>query len=247
MTHPGPLTGRRILVCGGATGIGAATARRLAHMGAAVIIQYRTRGDEAAALRTALQASGADVAEVCGDLTQESDVERVLDASDLLHGIVHSISPPLPRARFDKNPWAVYQQHWEAGVKALYLLATSAIARDLPLGAIVAVLSTAVVGVPPKDMAPYVAAKAGLAGFCRALAVELAPRKVRVNCVSPGLTPTPLTGHVDPRHHEILGRAVPLQRIATPDDTAGAIAFLMGPDAEFLTGVNLPVAGGASM
>lgn len=241
------LAGRRILVCGGATGIGAATARIAASQGAAIRIQYRTRTAEATRLCDELRAAGASVEISQADITSEKDVGRLAAEVGDVHGVVHSVSPPLPRASADRTQWSVFEEHWTAAVKALFMITRSFVPSAASLDSIVAVLSSVVLGPPPKDMAAYVTAKHALYGFCRALAVELAPRKIRVNCVSPGLTPTPLTSHVDPRHHDILGRAVPLGRLGTPDDAAHVIAFLLGAEAAYLTGANIPVAGGAVM
>lgn len=96
-------------------------------------------------------------------------------------------------------------------------------------------------------MAPYVTGKHALLGFCRSLAVELAAKRIRVNCVSPGLVSTPLTAHLDSKHLELLGRSVPLGHLGTADEAAQVINFLLGAESAFVTGTNVPVAGGAAM
>jgi 3-oxoacyl-[acyl-carrier protein] reductase len=109
------------------------------------------------------------------------------------------------------------------------------------------VLSSVTLGVPPPDKSPYVTAKYGLLGLARSLAVELAAKGMRVNCVSPGFTRTFLTAGVDERVQELIARSVPMKRLSTPEDVAAAVAFLVSPDSAYITGVNLPVSGGVVM
>jgi len=94
---------------------------------------------------------------------------------------------------------------------------------------------------------PYTTAKFALLGLARSLAVELAGRRIRVNCVSPGFAETSLTSHIDPRLKEMIARSVPLKRLASPDEIASAVAFLLNPENGYLTGINLPVTGGGAM
>ena len=112
------------------------------------------------------------------------------------------------------------------------------------LDSVVFILSSAVLDVPPVDKSSYVSAKYALLGLARSLAVELAPKGIRINCVSPGFTPTRLTAHVDQRIQDMITRSVPLNRLCRPDDVAAAVAYLLSEDGSYLTGVNLPVCGG---
>lgn len=241
------LAGRRVLVCGGATGIGAATARLMAVQGAAVCLHYHTRADAAERLRDELRAQGASVDLVQADLTREDDVVELARRVGDVHGIVHSVSPAVSRAPIEQTDWRSFEAHWAVGVGALFLLVRHVVPVAPSLASIAVVLTTYVGGVPPKDLAPYVTGKHALLGFCRSLAVELAARQIRVNCVSPGVMPTPLNAHLDPRHLELLGRSVPLGRLGTPDEAARVIAFLLGPESAFVTGTNVAVAGGVMM
>jgi 3-oxoacyl-[acyl-carrier protein] reductase len=240
--------GQRILVCGGATGIGAATANLLASEGATVLVQYRHREAEARELCRRLTSEGASVDVVQADLTDSDQVGSLIRDVGLLHGIVHSVSPTLSNAHFYQSDWYEYEQHWSAAVKSAYwLLKCSLELEPCSLQSVVFVLSSYTIGVPPKNLAPYVSAKYALLGLCRVMALELADRKIRVNSISPGFTPTPLTAHIEPRLQEFMARGIPMGRLGTSEDAAMAAAFLLSEDSSFITGVNLPVAGGAVM
>jgi 3-oxoacyl-[acyl-carrier protein] reductase len=237
------LEGRDILVTGAAGAIGGAICARLAAAGATVLINYRTRESQAVDLKARLEAAGHRCRLVRADVTdaeQVGELFRLGPVSD----IVHAASPPLREARFRKTPWTDFTSHWDVAVKGLVLLTQGALGQGAPLRTATIVLSSVTLGNPPVEKSAYVTAKFAALGLARALAVELAAKGVRVNSVSPGFTPTELTANVDPRIQELIARAVPLQRLCTPDDVAGAVAFLVGPDAEYLSGVNLPVAGG---
>ena len=113
-------------------------------------------------------------------------------------------------------------------------------------GAIVALSS--VVGLTGNaGQANSAAAKAGLFGMVRSLAREAGPRGVRVNAVAPGYIATDMTDALTDEQREAMRAATPLGRLGDPDDVAGAVAFLCGPDAGFITGSVLPVDGGMTM
>ncbi|MBI3522157.1 MAG: SDR family oxidoreductase [Chloroflexi bacterium] len=241
----GRFAGQRILVCGAATGIGAAAARRLAREGANVSLQYRTRASEVETLRDELRNEGAAVEILAADLTLPADVDALFSGADGFGGIVHSVSAPLPSARFDRLPWDEYQAHFDVAVRSAYLILRAALARPAPaLRASVFVLTSATLTAPPADWAPYLVAKHALWALVRSAAVELAAKGIRVNCVSPAFTTTPLTAGIDPRVSELIAKSIPMRRLGTPEDAASAIAYLLSDDAAFVTGANLPVGGG---
>lgn len=235
-------------MCGGATGIGAATARLLASRGAAVCMQYHTRESQARELCAQLRSTGGSVDVAQADLTEPGDIERLVESISAIHGIVHSVSPPLQDKNFQEAEWEEYERHWRTAVQSAYWLVKLSL-RIQPdaLRSVVFILSTSTIGVPPKRWAPYVSAKYALLGLAKSMAVELAGTGIRVNCVSPGFTSTPLTAHVEPRLQDFVARSIPAGRLSTVEDVAAAVAFLLSDESSFVTGVNLPVSGGAAM
>jgi 3-oxoacyl-[acyl-carrier protein] reductase len=100
---------------------------------------------------------------------------------------------------------------------------------------------------PPANLTGYVIAKAALKAFTKSLAVELGPKGVRVNMVSPGMTETDLISDVPERLRKVQAMQTPLRRLATPDDVARAVAFLCSDAADFITGADIPVCGGVTL
>jgi len=240
--------GQRILVCGGATGIGAATARLLGSEGATVCIQYRQRETEAKEMCRQLRSDGASVEIFPADLTDSDQVKSLIKDVGVMHGLVHSVSPALPNALFYQINWSEYEQHWSTAVESAYwLLKHSLESESCSLQAVVFVLSSYTIGVPPKNLAPYISAKYALLGLCKVMALELAERGIRINSISPGFTPTPLTAHIEPRLQDFVARGIPMHRLGSSEDAAMAAAFLLSSESSFITGVNLPVSGGAAM
>ena len=244
------LSGRRILVTAGATGIGAAISERLAREGAHVIINYRTRKSEAEQLCQRLLDDRLDASLASFDVTVPEQVKAQLQSiceSGGIFGLVHSASAPIVELRFRKTPWEDFTRHWDVAVKGAYLLLQGVIELRGPsvLTSVVLVNSSVTLGIPPANKSAYTTAKYGLLGLARSAGVELASRGVRVNCVSPGFVPIGLSAHVDERVQELIAQSVPMRRLTLPSDVAGAVAFLMSDSANNITGVNLPIAGGA--
>jgi 2-hydroxycyclohexanecarboxyl-CoA dehydrogenase len=245
------LDGSIALVTGGASGIGAATARRLAAEGARVAIAD-------------LDLAGArDVASEIDGCAVEMDVA---DAASVRMGVAAAVDhfgPPdilVNNAGVDRFAFFVNtdEQMWDhvLGVNLRGTLAvTHAVLPGMQRngrGAIVNVASEAA-RVGSQGSAIYSAAKAGVIGFTRAVARESARFGVRVNAVAPGPIETPLLnsaerelGEIGARLKQAMIDATELKRAGAPEEVAAAIAFLAGPDASYVTGQTLNVSGGLS-
>lgn len=235
------------LITGGTSGIGLATARLLAKEFAVVVT-----GRDPQTLAAARRELPADVLVVPADARSLADTERVagelarrfgrLDVLFLNAGIGKLV----PLEAMDE---ALYDEHFEVNVKGqifmlqkvLSLLAEgSAVVFNAALGAHL--------GVP--DWAVYSATKGALLSFMRALAVELAPRGIRVNAVTPGPIETPalpklgLAGEALAGWRQAMGTRVPLGRIGSGEDVARVVGFLASPAAAFVTGAEVVVDGG---
>lgn len=250
MPEIGPrLDGKRALVTGGASGIGAATARLLTDLGARVVLADL---DGAGAAR-AVAGTGA-LGHVAGDvaLTQDADA-MVAGARDLLGGLDLVFNSAgigddlVPAHRQDPDRW---QHVLDVNLRGTWLICRAAGRHLLEQrsGAIVNVSSIVGLGAFPGRSA-YGIAKAGVIHLTRTLACEWGPWGVRVNCIAPGYTRTPLVqdlldrGIFDPGQIE---RRTPLGRMAQPAEMARAAAFLLSDWAGYVTGTVLPVDGGWS-
>jgi NAD(P)-dependent dehydrogenase (short-subunit alcohol dehydrogenase family) len=237
------LAGKRVVVAGGAGGMGAAIAASLLREGADLVLADR---DSARLAAVAAGLGGDRVTSVECDLTSEEDVRRLAQESGEVNGLVNVQGT----AEF----WSLELTTLESwrGVVEANLTSTFLTCREIGGamasgngGSIVNFASTAgFAGVP--RMVAYTAAKHGVVGLTRALAVELGRRQVRVNCVCPGATLTPMLLATPDEYREARIRRVPLGRLAEPTDQAAVVAFLLSDASRYTTGTVIPVDGGVS-
>ena len=236
------LEGRRALVTGGSRGIGRAVAEELARAGADVVVGYRAGGEEAAAVARAIggRAIQADVsvpAEAARLVEEAGDLDiLVCNAGVTRDGLI---------ARMSDEDWRTVVDTNLGGVFATCRAAARGMMRRR-CGSIVNL--TSVVGIHGNPgQTNYAASKAGIIGFTKALARELAPRGVRVNAIAPGYIETALTDVLPERVRKAILDATPLGRLGAPADVAAAVRFLCSDEASFITGEVLLVDGGLGM
>ncbi len=233
------------LVTGGSRGIGLATVRRLLAGGHRVAFC----GRDAEAGRAAEAELGPDARFVQADVGDERAVRALVqDCAERLGTPTVLVNNAGVNATYDAT--AMTEARWDAffavDLKAAWLTAKHVLPHMLAAerGAIVNVSSIHAHATLP-GFFPYAAAKAGLAGLTRSLALDYGPHGIRVNCVCPGFTDTRLVRDGIARSGEDAMRAaVALGRIADPDEIAAAIAFLASSDASYVTGATLTVDGG---
>ncbi|WP_428268336.1 SDR family oxidoreductase [Haliangium sp.] len=247
----GRLAGRVVLVTGASRGIGRATAARFAAEGAVVVAGYATAREQAEALVSEIEAGGgrAECARVDvrdgGALTAlVADVTRRHGGIDVLVNNAGITRDTLTPAMADEDWDQVLAVNAGGAFRA-----ARAVARPMMLarrGCIINLSSVAATK-GGRGQANYAASKAALEGFTRALAVELAPRGIRVNAVAPGVIETDMSAQV-----RALGEAEALSKILLgrfghADEVAGVIAFLASDEAAYITGAVIPVDGGFKM
>ncbi|MFG2052446.1 SDR family oxidoreductase [Micromonospora sp. NPDC048930] len=236
------------VITGGSRGIGAATARRLAAAGHDVAIGYRRDHDAAQAVLADVRAAGRRGVAVPADTTDPDQVQRLFDAAaDLgpLTGLVNNAGITSPIGPFTDLRVDDLRQVVDVNLIGYVLCAQQAARRMTRGGTIVNVSSAAATLGSPGEYVHYAAVKAATDTLTVGLAKELAPQGIRVNAVAPGIIRTDihaLSGAPD-RPDTAVGR-IPLGRAGEPDEVAGAIAFLLGPDASYTTGAVLRIAGG---
>jgi enoyl-[acyl-carrier protein] reductase III len=238
--------GGSVLVTGGSRGIGKAIALRLARDGASRVAIGYFRSDSAAE-ETAeeLRALGAEPVLLRGNVTSSRVVEKV-EALGPLDALVHNAATGVIRPALETE-----DKHWDwtlnANARALLGLTRVAVPAMRPGASIVAMSSLGSVRVL-QNYTLVGTSKAALEALVRYLAVELAPRGIRVNAVSAGVVETGALEHF-PNREEMLasGARNPAGRIVTPEDVAGVVAFLCSPDAEMIRGQTIVVDGGWSL
>jgi NAD(P)-dependent dehydrogenase (short-subunit alcohol dehydrogenase family) len=246
---------RVVLVTGAASGIGAATALRLAGPGTALMLT--TRGNAGGLERTAAaaRARGAAVETTLADLAEPGAAEAVVEAARRAFGRVDQLVSNAGRAekaRFGEFGLAELDRAFAVNTRPFLALA-SACRADLERsdwGRVVAISSFIVndVGVNGVIFPATAAAKAAVEALARTLAFQIAPTGVTVNCVAPGFT-RKVGGHaaLPPAAWEEAAAATPARRIAEPEDVAAAVAFLLSREARHITGQVLRVDGGLSL
>lgn len=243
----GVLIGQTAVVTGGSRGIGRAIVTRLAGDGAAVAFSYRNSREQAEQLVKELAASGATAHAIRADLADLADVRRFFaTAADRLGGVdvlVNNAGEPLVGAIADITE-EDFDRIIAVNAKAAFFLIQEAARRMRRGGRIVNISSTNTVLHAP-GIAVYAASKAALEQFTLVAARELSLRKITVNTVSPGPVDTDmLRASQPPEALDMAAAMTPLRRLGLPTDVADVVAFLVGPDARWLTGQNLRAAGG---
>jgi 2-hydroxycyclohexanecarboxyl-CoA dehydrogenase len=236
------MQGRRVIVTGGASGIGRATALLLAREGAQVFV-----GDIDEKGGAALAGEGRNIEFHPLDLTQPASIEAFAAAAGPVDGLVNGagwdrIEP------FMQNPPEMVEQVISINLMGALRLTRAVLPPMIAAqaGKIVNISSDAGrVGSTGETV--YAAAKGGIIAFTKSLAREMARYRINVNCVCPGPTDTPLFQRQPERMREALTRAIPFRRIARPEEIAEAVMFFLGRRSDYITGQVLSVSGGLTM
>jgi 3-oxoacyl-[acyl-carrier protein] reductase len=247
----GALDGRVAIVTGGGRGIGLMIAALLAEDGAAVVVSGRD-ADRLQRAAKELEAQGGAVLGVVADAARREDAERLVDAAKQRFGRVDILVNNAGVLR-DGLLVRMKDEDWdrvmEVNLRGAFLAtraATKLMIRQKTGGRVINIASTAGV-MGNAGQANYSAAKAGLIGFTKATARELAHWSILVNAVAPGLIETDMTAALAPEAREALLAQVPLKRSGTPREVAEVVRFLAGDAAAYITGQVFHVNGGLYM
>ncbi|MBB5468024.1 3-oxoacyl-[acyl-carrier protein] reductase [Paraburkholderia sp. CI2] len=243
-TNPQP---KVAIVTGASRGIGTAIAQRLANDGYAVAVNYAASAGEADALVGAIREAGGKAVAVQADVSKPGDVRRMFEITERELGKVDvlvnnaGVMKPTPLA---DTPDALYDQAFDINVRGTFNTLREAAARLNDGGRIVN-FSTSVLALNLPGYGIYTATKAAVEAFTRVFAKELRGRNITVNAVAPGPIATALflEGKTD-EQIETFAKMPPLQRLGEPEDVAGVVAFLVGPDAGWVNGQVLRANGG---
>ena len=242
------LSGRVAIVTGAGRNIGRGIALALAEGGAAVVVNARANHAEAQRVVDQIAQSGGKAIALIADVADGSAVDKMVAAAVAHFGRIDLLINNAA-VRAEQAFEEMTLQQWHAVTAVILDGAFNCVHACLPhlrrsgAGAVVNIGGVSA-HVGAAGRAHVVTAKAGLEGFTRALAHELAPHKIRVNTVTPGLIERPRpAGEPIPEHHARVGTLV--GRLGKPQDVAETVRFLCGPGASFITGQNIQVNGGA--
>lgn len=240
-------TQKTALVTGASRGIGKAIAERLAREGFTVVVNYvGGKADADSVVHTITQSGGQAVA-IQADISKAEDVVQLFDAAIQIHGqldvVVHNAGA-MSTAPIALESLAEMDKMLHINLRGAFLVLAQAGERLASGGSIIA-LSTSVIAKSFPGYGPYIASKAGVEGLVRVLANELRGKDITVNAVAPGPVGTELfyRGKSDELVDQ-LAKQTPLERIGTPDDIAGVVAMLAGPDGRWVNAQVIRANGG---
>lgn len=236
-----------ILLIGASSDMGCEIIREMNDDNVVILAHYHTGREKIEAIASE---GSSKVIPICADLRTERGVEMLIEGVEAECSypgkIVHLSAPKISNARFKDLSWKDFQNHLDIQVRTIAMVLNRFLPRMAKekKGKVVFMLSSYTLGVPPAALAHYVTAKYALLGLMKALASEYADKNIMINAVSPSMVETNYLSEIPEILVEMTAQKHPLKRNATPSDIAPLIKFLLSPESDYMTGVNIPVAGG---
>lgn len=247
----GQLRGKVALITGGTSGIGRAVAIAFAREGADLALGHHHSGDGVAETEGMAKASGGDVLTIKADISTESDCERLVAETIARFGridvLVNNAAAQMAFERIEDIATKDWELMFRTNIHAPFWLSRAAVPHMAPGSSIINTTSLQA-KVPSPELAAYAATKGALTTFTAALAIQLAPRGIRVNAVAPGPITTPLIPDAMPDDSLAeFGRDTPLGRPGRSSELAGIYVLLASARSSYMTGGIYPVTGGIPM
>lgn len=255
------LEGKNVLITGGSTGIGRATAIKFADEGANIAINYHTSEEEAEVTLSEAQKACSLIREkgcqemlVQGDVSNEEDVERifreVLNAWGRLDILINNAGIQIASPTHEAD-MSIYDQILSVNLRGMFLCARKATQHFLDRGGGGIILNNSSIheSIPKPYYAAYAASKAGMGALGKTLALEYADQGIRVNTVAPGAIATPINWEwlEDPKKKSEVEERIPMGRAGQPEEIASTFAFLASDEAAYITGQTIYVDGGLAL
>ncbi|NP_001238823.1 putative dehydrogenase/reductase SDR family member 4-like 1 [Pan troglodytes] len=253
MTRRDPLTNKVALVTASTDGIGFAVAQRLAQDGAHVVVSSRKQQNVDQAVAT-LQGEGLSMTGTVCHVGKVKDWERLVATAMKLHGVIDILSLSITNSKRGLFWFTLLQTVEEAWDRTLDIngkapaLMIKAVVPEMEKrgGGSVGFLASVAAFRPLPGFSPYNVSKTALLGLTKTLAIELAPRNIRVNCLAPGLIKTSFSRMLwmDKEKEESMKETLRIRRLGEPEDSVGIVSFLCSEDASYITGETVVVGGG---
>lgn len=237
------------LVIGSTGGIGRAVANKLSQDGFKVILHYHSNKALAEKIKLEIDKDNLSSIVVKANITKKEDLKNLYKSvsryTDRLNVIVNCASMKIPNLKFGDLKWPDINQQLQFHIKPFFELCQIflGLMENEKNGKIITIGSM-VVDKPNTNWAHYITAKSALSGLVKAMAIELGPKKICVNMVSPSLMDTDMTAEIPEKIKLITASQTPLRRLARVEDVAGTISYLASENANFVTGENIRINGG---
>jgi len=240
---------KAILVTGASRGIGRATALKLGSEGYAVGVHYRDNMKKANEVVNKIIESGGEAVALKANVGDEEQVDEMVKTFVAefreIYGLINNAG-----IYERKKVYELTLQEWQETINTNLtgaFLCTKAALPHVPEGGRIVNIASVLAHIGSSQGAHYAASKAGIIGFSKSLARELAPRKITVNVVAPGATDTDIIAHDTPEKRKNREKITPLGRVGQPGEIGDAIVFLLSEKAGYITGETLNVNGGMWM
>ena len=244
------LSGKTAIVTGGARDIGRAIVLKLAECGASVAVNYYSSADAAKALVAEVGSRGGKAIAIRANVSEPAEAKRVVDESraalgDKIHILVNNAGGLVARKTMGEMDEAFWDHVMALNLKSVFLMSQAVLPHFADGGAIVNLSSLAARDGGGGGALAYSTAKGGVLTFTRGLSKELAPRRIRVNCVSPGMIAT--TFHdtfTKPEVRKAVAGRTSIGREGTSEDVANSVVFLASDASAYITGESIEINGG---
>ena len=246
------LKGKIALVTGSSRGIGAATAIKLAQHGAIVAVNYNNSEEKAQNIVNTILKDNGTAIYVKANIFDKVESEQMVGAVEKQLGkidvLVLNAGANFKMAPFMEQTWEDFENKILKEVKGSYWTIKAVLPSmiERKTGSII-IISSGLSRKPGYGFSTHTTAKSALDGFAKALAIEFGPIGIRVNVIAPGLTLTDATSFMQQAQIDAAASIIPLRRIGTPEDIAGAVLFYASDESKYITGNYLPVNGGQIM
>lgn len=239
---------KRVLITGASRGIGKAIALKLAHEGYHVVLNYRSQQGVAESLATELRSAGCSASLLAFDMTNRESTQQAIEADMSANGVYWGvvanagIAKDFPFPMLEGDAW---DQVIQTNLTGLYNVLKPVVMPmvDQKKGGRIVTMSSISGLMGNRGQTNYSASKAGIIGFTKSLAKEVARRKICVNCIAPGLIETEMLAGLESEKETIL-KMIPMRRYGKPEEVANLASFLVSEQCSYITGEVISINGG---
>ena len=246
------LRSKTVLVMGGTGGIGSAVCEKLAENGLNVIIHYNSNAERAKSLENRIIDRGGKATSISANIADEQDLLNLISTAErkfsCIDAFVNCAATPIPPVKFMDLEWSDFENQLHLNLRTNLIIAKALVPKMIENGyGKFVFIGTIYSDRPNVNLSHYVSGKSALVGFMKSMALELAPKGINVNMVSPSVLSTELTADIPEKVKLMSAAQTPLRRLAQATDVAASVAHLISAGGDYLAGENIRINGGQLM